>query len=167
MYAHISDNSFWSVASCKGQLHWVSYRVDREDTTFAAIEMKEHALKCNLRIEPQEAVLPAEQSAAHPASAMFVNVDLPLIGRYLPQWSNTAIPFSSGSEEPVPCAEQIQEVSVPYWCPLIIVTSSLWGSIVSLRAALRRVRLAQIGRGNCGNPIELAPTSATPAGIPD
>src|SRR5882762_1284009 len=120
MYGQVSEKSFWSMASSSGHLHWVSYHLHHDDTTFSGIEVKENALACNLRVQQQQEVIPIDQVPSHSASPLFVNVDFPLIGRYFPQWSSMTIPSAdAGSEDPGQFAEQIQELAIPYWCPLV------------------------------------------------
>src|SRR4051812_45722264 len=99
MYVQVSQKSFWSIASSDGHLHWVSYHLRHDDTTsFVGIEVKKNALTCNLRVQPQQAVIPTDPIPPASASASFVNVDFPLIGRYFPQWSTTTIPSDAASD---------------------------------------------------------------------
>ena len=158
MYAQVSEKSFWSMVSTSGHLHWVSFDLHRDDTTFAAIAVKEHALGCNLRLQPQQYFAATGGFAPPSVAPLIVNVDFPLEGRYFPQWSNITIPPPDPvTGEPAALTEEIKEVAIPYWCPVAIAMAAVWASTVSLRSALRRLRLARIGRcACCGH--ELGPT---------
>jgi hypothetical protein len=169
MHVRVSQNSFWAVASTTGHLHWVSYHLHRDETSFAGIELKENALTCELRVAPQQDVHATEVASSAAVAPLHINVDFPLIGRYFPQWSNIAIPFGDpGSEDTTaPIAEVIQEMAVPYWCPLLIAITGIWASTISLRGALRRLRLARIGRcRRCGHELGPIPDRCPECGIP-
>ena len=167
MHVQVSQNSFWAVASTMGHLHWVSYQLHRDETSFAGIELKENALTCQLRVAPQQDLIATDVAPSTAVSPLFISVDFPLIGRYFPQWSNTAIRFGDpGSEDAGPVAEVIQEMAIPYWCLLLIAVAAIWASTVSLRGALRRLRLARIGRcRRCGHEFGAAPDLCPQCGM--
>src|SRR5437867_8679215 len=115
MHARVSEKSFWAIVSTSGHLHWVSYHLHHDDTSFEGIGLRENALTCELRVQPQQDLI-ATIFASAPVSPLFINVDFPLIGRYFPQWSTTTIPAGDPeSEETAPIAELIQETAIPYW----------------------------------------------------
>src|SRR2546423_11205001 len=100
MHVQVSKKSFRAIVSTSGHLHWVSYHLHHDDTSFAGIGVKEKALTCELRIQPQQDLI-ATKIAATPVSPLFINVDFPLIGRYFPQWSSATIPACDPESEDI------------------------------------------------------------------
>src|SRR5436853_5302474 len=135
--------------------------------TFDSISVRENALTCKLRIQPWED-LPSDKNAASSAPALAISVDFPLVGRYFPQWSSVTLPRDeTDTGDPAPVAEEIQELAVPYWCPLTIAAAAVSASAVSLRRALRRLEFARIGRcAGCGHELGPGPDLCPECGIP-
>ena len=167
MHVQVSKKNFWAIVSTSGHLHWVSYHLHHDDTSFEGIGVKENALTCELRVQPQQDLIATNIASSAPASPLFINVDFPLIGRYFPQWSSITIPSGDpGLEDTAPIAELIQEMAIPYWCPLLVVIAAMWASIVSLRGALRRLGLARIGRcDRCGYELGPGPNRCPECGM--
>src|SRR3954469_7203978 len=76
IYAQLRAKSFWAIVSTRGQLHWVSYQLDRSDTTIAAVTAKQDALTCQFLIRP---TAQGEASQVKLPEPLVLNVDFPLI----------------------------------------------------------------------------------------
>src|SRR5258706_12462478 len=80
MHVQVSQNRFWAVASTTGHLHWVSYHLHRDETSFAGIAGKENALTCDLRVQPQQDLIATDVASSAVVSPLLINVNFPLIG---------------------------------------------------------------------------------------
>ena len=66
MHVQVSKKNFWAIVSTSGHLHWVSYHLHHDDTSFAGIGLKENALTCELRVQPH--LLLRERQRRHGAA---------------------------------------------------------------------------------------------------